>query len=100
MPNHVHYGTTKAAINFMTRSLAKHIGPHGIRVNGIGPGAVEVERYFRTMPDYNRDEWAQRIPLRRIGFPFDIGPTAAFLVPDLASWLTGQMVFVDGGGGL
>jgi NAD(P)-dependent dehydrogenase (short-subunit alcohol dehydrogenase family) len=97
VPDHVHYGTTKAGINFMTRSLARHLAPHGIRVNGIAPGAVEVERYFRTMPDYNRDEWAQRIPLRRIGYPSDIGPTAAFLCSDLASWITGQMVFVDGG---
>ena len=96
--NHTHYAATKAAINHMTRSLAKHFAAYGIRVNAIAPGAVEVERYFRTMPDYNRDEWASRIPLGRIGFPSDIGPTAAFLCSEHTSWLTGQVIFIDGGG--
>ncbi len=97
-PNHTHYAATKAAINHMTRSLARHLAPHGIRVNAIAPGAVEVPRYFRTMPDYDRDDWGKRIPLGRVGTPADIGPTAAFLCSDLASWLTGQVIFIDGGG--
>lgn len=95
--NHTHYAATKAAINHMTHSLARHLAPQGIRVNAIAPGVIEVERYFRTMPHYNRDEWAERIPLRRVGFPSDIGPLAAFLCSDLASWITGQVIFVDGG---
>lgn len=98
--NHTHYATSKAGINHMTRSLAKHFAAHGIRVNAIAPGAVEVERYFRTMPDYKRDEWASRIPLGRVGFPSDIGPTAVFLSSEYASWLTGQVIFIDGGGTL
>ena len=98
--NHTHYATSKAGINHMTRSLAKHFAAHGIRVNAIAPGAVEVERYFRTMPDYKRDEWASRIPLGRVGFPSDIGPTAVFLSSEYASWLTGQLIFIDGGGTL
>lgn len=95
--DHTHYAATKAAINHMTHSLARHFAAHGIRVNAIAPGAVEVERYFRTIPNYNRDEWAARIPLQRIGFPSDIGSLAAFLSSPLASWLTGQVIFVDGG---
>jgi len=97
-PNHTHYAATKAAINHMTRSMARHWAPHGIRVNAIAPGAVEVERYFKTMPDYDRDDWGKRIPLGRVGTPADIGPTAAFLCSDLASWTTGQVIFIDGGG--
>ena len=96
-PDHTHYAASKAAINHMTASLARHLAPNGIRVNAIAPGVVEVPRYFRTMSHYNRDEWAKRIPLQRVGFPSDIGPLAAFLCSDLASWLTGQVIFVDGG---
>ena len=96
--NHTHYAATKAAINHLTHSLAKHFAAYGIRVNAIAPGIVEVERYFRTMPDYNRDTAGKRIPLGRVGFPADIGPTAAFLCSDLASWMTGQVIFIDGGG--
>ncbi len=96
-PNHTHYAASKAAINHLTRSLARHLAPHQIRVNAIAPGLVEVERYFRTMPTYRREEWAARIPLGRVGFPSDIGPLAVFLCSDDASWLTGQVIFVDGG---
>jgi glucose 1-dehydrogenase/3-oxoacyl-[acyl-carrier protein] reductase len=100
VPDHVHYAASKAAINHMTRSLARHLAPNGIRVNAIAPGAVEVERYYRTRPGYSREDLAATIPLGRVGFPADIGPTAAFLASDLASWLTGQIVYVDGGGTL
>jgi glucose 1-dehydrogenase len=100
VPDHVHYAASKAAINHMTRSLARHFAPKGIRVNAIAPGAVEVDRYYRTRPNYNREELAATIPLGRVGFPSDIGPMAAFLASDLASWTTGQIFFVDGGGTL
>ncbi len=96
-PDHSHYAASKAAINQLTRSLARHLAPYGIRVNAIAPGAVEVERYFRTMPHYNREEWSRRIPLGRVGFPSDIGPLVVFLASEYASWLTGQVIVVDGG---
>lgn len=95
--NHTHYAATKAAINHMTRSLAQNFAEYGITVNAIAPGVIEVERYFRTMPDYNRDDWATRIPLKRVGFPSDIGPLAVYLCSPYASWVTGQVIFVDGG---
>jgi len=96
-PNCSHYAASKAGINHLTRSLAVHFAPYKIRVNAIAPGAVEVERYFRTMPHYNREEWEKRIPLGRVGFPSDIAPLAVFLASDYASWLTGQVIYVDGG---
>jgi NAD(P)-dependent dehydrogenase (short-subunit alcohol dehydrogenase family) len=96
LPRHAAYAATKGAINSLTRALAVELAPRGVRVNGIGPGVVEVPR-FRERVGYSREEYGASIPAGRVGQPCDIGPIAAFLVSDAADFLTGQIVYVDGG---
>lgn len=96
VPNHAHYEASKGGINMFTKASAIELAPHNIQVNAIAPGAIEVERYF-GMPGYDRTEWGQRIPAGRVGWPHDIGPLAAFLCSEGASYITGQIIWVDGG---
>jgi glucose 1-dehydrogenase/3-oxoacyl-[acyl-carrier protein] reductase len=96
VPRHAHYASSKGGINMFTKACAIELAPHGIQVNAIAPGAIEVERYF-AMPGYDREEWGQRIPAGRVGLPDDIGPLAAFLCTAGASYITGQIIWVDGG---
>ena len=95
--DHAHYEATKGGINMFTKALAIELAPHGITVNAIAPGAIEVERYHRTMPGYDREALGKRIPLGRVGFPAEIGALAAFLAGDGASYITGETILVDGG---
>jgi 3-oxoacyl-[acyl-carrier protein] reductase len=91
------YPTTKAAIETLTRQLAQELGPSGVRVNAIGPGSMLTEG---TAPAYEGDRMAQRaamVPLRRIGTPEDIANAVSFLVSDQASYISGQVLYVDGG---
>ena len=96
VPNHAHYEASKGGINLFTKACAIELAPHNIQVNAIAPGAIEVERYS-SIPDYNRDQWGERIPAGRVGWPSDIGPLAAFLCSEGASYITGQIIWVDGG---
>ncbi|MGE3798586.1 MAG: SDR family NAD(P)-dependent oxidoreductase [Thermomicrobiales bacterium] len=95
-PNHTGYAATKGAVVMFTKSLAIELASRGIRVNAIGPGVVEVPRYA-LMPYYTRETGNRSVPLGRVGTPEDIGKAAAFLVSDDASWVTGDVMFVDGG---
>ena len=94
---HVHYEATKGGINMFTKALAIELAPHQITVNAIAPGAIEVERYYKTMPNYDREAMGQRIPAGRVGFPEDVAPLAVFLASDDASYITGETILVDGG---
>jgi glucose 1-dehydrogenase len=96
VPNHAHYEASKGGINMFTKACAIELAPHNIQVNAIAPGAIEVERYF-GFPGYSREDWGSRIPAGRVGFPSDIGPLAAFLCTEGASYITGQIIWVDGG---
>jgi 3-oxoacyl-[acyl-carrier protein] reductase len=96
-PNYLHYIASKAALDGMTRSLARELGPHGITVNAILPGATftEIERKSVTPEQKERIIAMQCIP--RPEGPQDLVGTALFLASDAASFLTGQALTVDGG---
>lgn len=95
-PNHAAYAATKGAVIGFTRSLGIELAPRGVRVNAIGPGVIEVPRYF-DMPGYTTEFGHTLIPLGRVGLPRDIAPAVAFLAGDGADFITGQTLYVDGG---
>ncbi len=98
-PNASVYSATKAAVDAVTRSLAKELGPRNIRVNAINPGMVETEGVHAaglSDSDFRRQIEAQT-PLGRIGQPQDIAPAAVFFASDDARWITGETLYIAGG---
>jgi len=94
---HTVYAGTKGAITAFTRALAVELGPAGIRVNAIAPGAVEVENHHTIFPDYDRQAFGRMIPSGFVGQPSDIAKVAVFLASDDARYILGQTLVVDGG---
>lgn len=90
-----HYNVTKAALMHLTRTLAADLAP-GVRVNAIAPGLVKTDM-ARALWEPREEAIARRMPLGRLGEPSDIANAALFLTSDLASWVTGQTIVVDGG---
>ncbi len=90
------YAASKGGINSLTIQLATELAPHGIRVNGIAPGATNVERNLADDPSY-AEVWAPLIPLGRIAEPTEIVGPVAFLASDDSAQVTGQVLYVDGG---
>jgi 3-oxoacyl-[acyl-carrier protein] reductase len=93
------YSGTKAAVDVVTKSLAKELGPRKIRVNAINPGLVETEGVHAAgIPDSDlRKQFEAQAPLGRIGQPQDIAPAAVFLASDDAAWITGETLYIAGG---
>ncbi|HEY8289076.1 MAG TPA: glucose 1-dehydrogenase [Acetobacteraceae bacterium] len=98
LPNSAAYTTSKGGIRALTKALAIELSPLGIRVNAIGPGmiATPLNANARQNPDYMKN-FTGRIPLGRVGEPADIGGPAVFLASDLARYVTGVTLPVDGG---
>ncbi|MDE6073763.1 MAG: 3-oxoacyl-[acyl-carrier-protein] reductase, partial [Muribaculaceae bacterium] len=90
------YSASKAGMIALAKSIAQEMGPRGIRANAIAPGFIETAMPA-ALPDSVREEWKKKIPLRRGGKPEDIADVATFLASDLASYVTGQVIQVDGG---
>ncbi|TDT98326.1 NAD(P)-dependent dehydrogenase (short-subunit alcohol dehydrogenase family) [Streptomyces sp. 846.5] len=92
-----YYGLAKAGINHLTASLAMELGGRNIRVNGIAPGPTDTDATRSIVPEAYRTQMVQGLALKRMGTPEDMADTVLFLLSDAASWLTGQVVSVDGG---
>lgn len=95
------YSATKAAVDAVTRSLARELARNKIRVNSINPGMVETEGTTSSgitaaESDFRKQTVAQT-PLRRIGQPQDIAPAAVFLASSDSAWITGETLFISGG---
>jgi 3-oxoacyl-[acyl-carrier protein] reductase len=98
------YSAAKAGVQGFTRTLALELGPFGVNVNAIAPGFIATEmtddtaRRLKMDVDEFRRLNAEANPVKRVGFPEDIAAAAAFLCSDEASYITGQTLYVDGGG--
>ena len=90
------YAASKAGLIALAKSIAQEVGSRGIRANAIAPGFIETAM-TAALPDEVRKDWCQKIPLRRGGKPEDIADVATFLASDMAGYVTGQVIQVDGG---
>jgi len=92
-----YYGIAKLALNGLTQSLARELGPMKIRVNAIAPGPTDTEATRTIVPDVILKEILAQMPLSRAGTPGDLVGACLFLLSDAAGWITGQVLNVDGG---
>ncbi|MCM1320416.1 MAG: 3-oxoacyl-[acyl-carrier-protein] reductase [Muribaculaceae bacterium] len=90
------YAASKAGLIALAKSIAQEVGSRGIRANAIAPGFIETAM-TAALPEEVRKDWCQKIPLRRGGKVEDIANVAVFLASDLSSYVTGQVIQVDGG---
>jgi len=97
MPNTTVYNATKAAVDSVTRTMAKELGPKKIRVNSVNPGMVETEGLHASGFIASSKDMASITPLGRIGQPQDIAPAVVFLASGDSSWITGETFYVSGG---
>ena len=97
LPNQIAYGAAKAALHHFVAGAASELGHRGIRVNAIAPGYVRTERMVER---FAAEQWAEverNTPLQRAGSTADIAGLALFLMQDLSSYVTGQVLLADGG---
>ncbi|WP_421781034.1 SDR family NAD(P)-dependent oxidoreductase [Kiloniella litopenaei] len=90
------YAASKAAVIGITKSAAKELGPQGIRVNALAPGLIETDM-IAHLNDGITDEHVQNTSMKRLGAPEEVAKAALFLASDLSSFVTGQVIGVDGG---
>ena len=90
------YAASKAGMIALAKSIGQEMGPKGIRANAIAPGFIDTAM-TQALPENIRKEWISKIPLRRGGTVDDIANTALYLASDLSSYVSGQVVQVDGG---
>ena len=93
------YAASKAGLIALAKSVAQEMGTRNIRVNAIAPGFILTDMTAK-LPEETKAEWIKKIPLRRGGTPEDIANTAVFLASDMSSYITGQVIEIDGGMGM
>ena len=92
----VNYGASKAGVIGFTKSLAREVGPYNVRVNAVAPGFIETDM-VKTIPEDKMKEAVKTIPMKRIGNPEEVACVVSFLLSDTASYITGQVLPIDGG---
>ena len=95
-PGQVNYSASKAGLIAMAKSVAKEMGPRGVRANAIAPGYV-ITKMTEVLPQAVKDEFIKLIPLKRGATVEEIANTALYLASDLSSYVTGQVIAVNGG---
>ena len=90
------YASSKAGMIALAKSIAQELGSRGIRANAIAPGFIITDMTAK-LPDEVKEEWCKKIPLRRGGTPEDVADIATFLASDMSSYVSGQVIEVDGG---
>jgi 3-oxoacyl-[acyl-carrier protein] reductase len=95
MPTQSNYSAAKAGVIGLTKALAKELGPHGITVNVIAPFAMT--RLLENAPKDFLDQWIEKTALKRVGDPVEVANLILFLTSDESSYVTGQLINVDGG---
>jgi NAD(P)-dependent dehydrogenase (short-subunit alcohol dehydrogenase family) len=92
-----HYSASKAGLDMLTKTAALELGPRGIRVNAIAPGAILTDINRERVIELGEEAWRRWIPLGRVGDAAEIADLAAFLASDAASYITGAIIYADGG---
>jgi len=95
-PGQANYSASKGGVNAMVQALAKEVSSLGIRVNAVAPGFIETDM-LRSMDAKARRELVERVPLGRVGHPSEIARVIRFLATEESSYITGQILSVDGG---
>ena len=90
------YASSKAGMIALAKSIAQELGSRGTRANAIAPGFIITDMTAK-LPDEVKEEWCKKIPLRRGGTPEDVADIATFLASDMSSYVSGQVIQVDGG---
>ncbi len=91
------YTATKAAVESLLRSMSKELGPRGVRVNGVAPGAVDTDLFNAGKTEEAKQRAASMSPFNRIGRPSEVAEAVAFLASERASWVHGQIIQPNGG---
>ncbi|MCL4540951.1 MAG: SDR family oxidoreductase [Chloroflexi bacterium] len=95
-PGAAAYNASKGGIALLTQAMAVELGPYGITVNCVAPGAIEIARTRLEDPHYAKT-WGAVTPLQRVGVPEDVGRVCVWLASEAAEFVTGQVIWVDGG---
>jgi 3-oxoacyl-[acyl-carrier protein] reductase len=96
LPGQANYAASKAGLGGLTRALARELAPHGVLVNAVAPGLIETEMIDGIKPAV-RERLLQGIALQRLGQPEEVARVVTFLASDAASYITGQVIAIDGG---
>ena len=96
VPGQSVYSATKGAVNSMTATMAKELAPYGIRVNAVAPGFIATDM-VEALPEDKKEEYLKDIPMKRFGTAEEIGDVVTMLAGSACSYMTGQVIVLDGG---